>query len=61
VGHAGEEGPAYTYESYSWSPDGKWIVAERAESHRLELVSVETGEAIPLPFAGRFNSPVWKP
>lgn len=42
-----------------WSPDGEWVVAG---SHRgLDLVHVQTGAVIPLPFSAGMSQPAWKP
>ena len=47
-------------EGFDWSPDGKWIIANDSEG--LVLVSVATGDAIPLRGAalGGLYQPSWK-
>jgi Tol biopolymer transport system component len=44
---------------FDWSPDGKWIIARG--SAELELIDVDAGSALPLPFGARFVQPSWKP
>jgi hypothetical protein len=40
-----------------WSPDGSWIVCN---SGPLELIQVDTGLRIPLPYAGGYTQAAWK-
>jgi dipeptidyl aminopeptidase/acylaminoacyl peptidase len=41
-----------------WSPDGSWIAYDNGGS--LELIQVDTGLRIPLPYTGGFTQPAWK-
>lgn len=50
---------SYTTNAFSWSPDGKWIVA-KSPTGSIDLVNASTGAAIPLRYLSRFNSPAWK-
>ncbi len=44
-----------------WSPDGKWIAAAEGSGAGLDLIEVETGVVIPLPFTNQMGQPTWKP
>jgi len=44
-----------------WSPDGRWIVVRSGEFPRVELIRVDTGETLPLPFSALVEQPAWKP
>lgn len=46
---------------FDWSPDGKWLIVRSESAGRLELVQVETGLTLPLPFTTEFNLPAWQP
>lgn len=48
------------YVHFTWSPDGKWLLAKPADRTGFELIEVATGQVIPLPFTG-LESPVWRP
>jgi len=52
---------AYGYEPWvSWSPDGRWLVAERY-GPVIDLIEVETGLTLPLGFTGYLTTPAWRP
>jgi hypothetical protein len=51
-------GRAY-YPYLDWSPDGKWIVAAGWDG--LDLIEPDLGLTLPLPFAGRWRHPSWRP
>lgn len=44
-----------------WSPDGKWIVARSRSARVIDLVQVETGLTLPLPFTRKLFDPGGKP
>lgn len=44
-----------------WSPDGRWVVARSAEFPQVELIRVDTGETLPLPFSSMVEQPAWRP
>jgi Tol biopolymer transport system component len=44
-----------------WSPDGQWIVGRNTSTHLIDLISVSTGQVMPLPFTGLVGSPAWQP
>ena len=51
----------YGYEPWaSWSPDGRWIVAERFGPF-VDVIEVETGLTLPLGFTGYLTTPAWRP
>ncbi len=45
---------------HDWSPDGRWIVAAE-EGARLNVINVESGEVLVLPFSVGMSQPTWKP
>lgn len=53
-------GTAYDF-GIDWSPDDQWIVARDAESQRLEIIRVATGQRIPLTYSEGMYDPAWKP
>jgi Tol biopolymer transport system component len=44
-----------------WSSDGRWIVVRSGEFPRVELIRVDTGETLPLPFSAMVEQPAWRP
>ena len=51
----------YGYEPWaSWSPDGRWLVAERFGPF-VDVIQVETGLTLPLGFTGYLTTPAWRP
>ncbi|HEY9427793.1 MAG TPA: hypothetical protein VIR34_11615 [Gemmatimonadaceae bacterium] len=53
--------PNDLYEPWtSWSPDGKWLVAEHLGPY-IEVIGVENGEQLPLLFTGSLATPTWRP
>ena len=44
-----------------WSPDGRWLVVRSGELPRVELIRVDTGETLPLPFSALVEEPAWRP
>ena len=44
-----------------WSPDGRWLVVRSGEQPRVELIRVDTGETLPLPFSTLIEEPAWRP
>jgi dipeptidyl aminopeptidase/acylaminoacyl peptidase len=44
-----------------WSPDGRWLVVRSGEFPRVELIRVDTGETLPLPFSALVEEPAWRP
>ncbi len=44
-----------------WSPDGKWVVAQRYSSGPLDLINVSSGLVLPLRFTAGLGSPAWRP
>jgi hypothetical protein len=59
----GRLGPAaYVYGMFSWSPDGRWIIADRTGSGITDLIEVATGQVLPvMSLPTRLYDPVWKP
>lgn len=59
----GRLGPAeYVYITFSWSPDGRWLIADRTGSGITDLIEVATGQVLPvMSLHGRLWDPVWKP
>jgi WD40 repeat protein len=54
--------PGHTYGSGPrWSADGRYLMAANTQSDVLELIDVETGDALPIPFAHRMRSPILLP
>jgi hypothetical protein len=52
--------PSWTYAGgNSWSPDGAWIVSSTLG--RLQVVNVNTGLTLPLPWSYDYSAPDWKP
>jgi Tol biopolymer transport system component len=52
---------SYGYEPWvSWSPDGRWLVAERY-GPVIDVIEVETGLTLPLGFTGYLATPAWRP
>lgn len=49
-------GAIYLETTPAWTPDGKWLVAEGADS-LLHVVQVASGMDLPLPYSGRWTSP----
>lgn len=45
----------------NWSPDGDWIAASAADSGRIELINVTSGETVPVDSTSGFLSPAWEP
>lgn len=41
-----------------WSPDGRWLIARSRSG--LELIDVETGATLALPFGKRLTRPAWR-
>lgn len=54
------EGTRY-FPEFDWSPDGRYLVAESAITSLLEIIDAATGEALPLPFSRRLETPSWRP
>jgi Tol biopolymer transport system component len=46
--------------SFSWSPDGKYLIAQNFDTLKLDVIDVTTGVALPVGFTGRMSSPSWK-
>lgn len=46
-------------EGIGWSPDGEWLVWRANEL--LQLLHVESGLILPLPFARNYSHPTWAP
>lgn len=59
----GRLGPAeYVYITFSWSPDGRWLIADRTGSGITDLIEVATGQVLPvMSLHARLWDPVWKP
>jgi hypothetical protein len=59
----GQLGPAeYVYITFSWSPDGRWLIADRTGSGITDLIEVATGQVLPVTsLPARLWDPVWKP
>lgn len=59
----GRPGPGtYVYGMFSWSPDGRWIIADRTGSGIADLIEVATGQVLPVTsLPARLYDPVWKP
>ena len=55
------DGPASFDPVMDWSPDGRFIIVARLEYGRLDLVSVASGQRIPLPYAVNLSAPAWRP
>jgi hypothetical protein len=54
--------PEYVYVTFSWSPDGQWLLADRSGSGITDLIEVATGQVLPvMSLHGRLWDPVWKP
>lgn len=54
--------PGRSYaEGLGWAPDGRWVVVRSAEKPMMVLISVETGETLPLPFSTLIEEPAWRP
>jgi len=52
--------PGRGYKAWaSWSPDGKWIVAEHF-GPTIDLIEVATGMTLPLAFTGYLTVPAWQ-
>jgi len=39
-----------------WSPDGQWLLAQNASTSQFDIINVNTGMALPLPFT---NANTW--
>lgn len=50
----------YNY-GIDWSPDGDWIAARSSTGRVIDLIHVESGLTLPLPFTGSFEQPTWRP
>jgi Tol biopolymer transport system component len=50
------------YPGVDWSPDGRYLLAYRANpgAYGLELIDVETGERIPLAYRGSWFAATWR-
>lgn len=50
------------YPGVDWSPDGRYLLAYRANpgAYGLELIDVETGERIPLAYRGSWFAAAWR-
>lgn len=44
-----------------WSSTGEWVIARSIPRNVLELIHVQNGTIIPLPFSADLESPAWKP
>jgi hypothetical protein len=54
--------PETVYITFSWSPDGRWLLADRSGSGITDLIEVATGQVLPVTsLHGRLWDPVWKP
>jgi Tol biopolymer transport system component len=54
--------PEHVYVTFSWSPDGKWLLADRSGSGITDLIEIATGQVLPvMSLHGRLWDPVWKP
>jgi hypothetical protein len=54
--------PENVYVTFSWSPDGRWLLADRSGSGITDLIEVATGQVLPVTsLHGRLWDPVWKP
>lgn len=45
----------------SWSSDGAWLAVYSESEHRVELIRVDTGLAVPLPNTRGATQPAWAP
>jgi Tol biopolymer transport system component len=50
---------ANTYDfGLDWSPDGQWLISQNDSTTALDIINVNTGMTLPLPFT---NSNTWSP
>ncbi len=47
------------YWAFDWSPDSRWLIA--ASGGLLNLIDVQTGLVLPLPFTAYLLEPAWRP
>lgn len=52
-------GTAAYSQLFSWSPDGKWVIAVNQSTSKVELLSVTSNLILPLGYTGRIASPSW--
>lgn len=50
----------YAEDTFSWSPDGQWIIARESRG-LLDVVNVQSGLTLPLGFTAKFTQPAWRP
>jgi Tol biopolymer transport system component len=43
-----------------WSADEQWLVGANVFTQRIEIVNVQNGLTLPLPFTGGMTAPTWK-
>ncbi len=55
-----EAGKIYLEGPFSWSPDGRWLLA-KSRLGPLDVIDVGSGLTLPLPFSDMLYNPAWQP